>query len=275
MGDQKEIFFHVGLGKTASTYLQYSFFPKLTNIRYFQRSKYKRFHSIIERTNYTRYFFSREFDRQFEREVRKIANYYPQAGIIVILRRHDSWMASQYRRYVKNGGAKSFEDFFRLEDDNGLWQTRDVYFYPRLQLLQELFSKKPLVLFHDDLKKDAYNFFDRITHYLGAEYDKQKVSLDPVHKSYNTKQLLVIRKISKYLFSDKKKKSNSSSPFVNYVRFRSKWLLCHLILYVSLLLPKRWTPQEDLVSAESLARVREFFEDDWQQCVDFEKSFSA
>ena len=31
---EKEVFFHVGLGKTATTYLQYQFFPKLRGIHY-------------------------------------------------------------------------------------------------------------------------------------------------------------------------------------------------------------------------------------------------
>jgi len=49
MNTEKEVYFHVGLGKTASTYLQYQLFPKLKGIKYFQRSSYKRYHKIIEK----------------------------------------------------------------------------------------------------------------------------------------------------------------------------------------------------------------------------------
>jgi len=267
MTNQKEVFFHVGLGKTASTYLQYQFFPKLKGIKYFQRSKYKRYAKIIEQSNWNRYFFSREFDRQFEKEVTGIAQHYPHAGIIIILRRHDSWMASQYRRYVKNGGHKSFGDFFHLHDENGEWQSKDVYFYPKLQLIDKLFHKKPLVLFHDDLKKDPLAFFDKMANYLGASYDKNKVSLSPVHKSYNLKQLLIMRRLGGLLF--RKRKPASKHNFVNYIRYRSRWLFCHGVLYAAPLLPNSLTKNQELINPAFLQEIKDYFTDDWQKCIEF------
>jgi hypothetical protein len=110
-----EIFFHVGLGKVASTYLQHSFFPQLQGIHYIKTSKYKHSPEIIAKGEYDRYFVSREFDQQLEDEVRWFSGFYPQARPIIIFRRHDSWIASQYRRYVKNGGYLPFKGFFDVD----------------------------------------------------------------------------------------------------------------------------------------------------------------
>ena len=145
---QPEIYFHVGLGKTASTYLQYAFFPKLKGVHYVQRTKYRFYDAILRKGEYEKYFFSREFDQQLEAEVSQFARLYPDTKPIIIFRRHDGWIASQYRRYIKNGSSRSFEAFFDVENDSGIWPRQEVTFRPMLDLLEKYFSKKPLVLFH-------------------------------------------------------------------------------------------------------------------------------
>lgn len=262
-----ELYCHVGLGKTASTYLQYRFFPKLKGVYYIQRTKYRRFDRIIESTAHSKYFVSREFDRQFEREVRKIAGRYPEARIIIVLRRNDSWIASQYRRYVKNGGSQPFERFLDLDHDRGLWKQEDVFFHPRLQLVRELFNNKPLILFHDQLKKDPYAFFDRIAGYMGATYDRDRIVTHPSHKSYSEKQLKILQRVARRLFPREWKGSRNRT--VHYIRFRSRWLLLHLVLYAARIMPGRWAGDQPLIPQEQLARVRDFYARDWEKCQEF------
>ena len=74
--NNKNIYFHVGLAKTGSTFLQNNFFPKLQNIKYISTHKYRRCIDIINNTNYDSYLISREFDRQLEGEVKKILNHF-------------------------------------------------------------------------------------------------------------------------------------------------------------------------------------------------------
>jgi len=267
--DQKHytLFCHVGLGKTASTYLQYKFFPKLQDICYIQRTKYHRFEQIIARTSCSKYLVSREFDRQFEREINKLAAYDPTAHIIIVLRRNDSWIASQYRRYVKNGGYQPFEKFVDLNNDRGLWKLKDIYFYPKLQMLQELFESPPLVLFHTELKDKTYGFFDKLARYMDVHYNREHIDVHPAHKSYTDKQLKILRKVSKKLFH--KERKGSKNKVVHYIRFRSRWLLCHLILYAASLMPERWAGSEPLIPAQQLERIREHFAADWESCRTF------
>ena len=66
----KEIYFHVGLAKTGSTFLQKNFFPYLKNIKYISTHDYINSIDIINKTNYKSYLISREFDKQFEREIK-------------------------------------------------------------------------------------------------------------------------------------------------------------------------------------------------------------
>ena len=55
-----QIYYHVGLGKAASTYLQNRIFPALDGIRYIHRDRYRRYRSIIDKSHDDRYLVSRE-----------------------------------------------------------------------------------------------------------------------------------------------------------------------------------------------------------------------
>ncbi|MFP4620033.1 MAG: hypothetical protein ACLFM7_01875 [Bacteroidales bacterium] len=267
-----ELFCHVGLGKTASTYLQYKFFPRLKGIRYIQRTRYGRFDRIVSHTKYSKYLVSREFDRQFGREVRKIAANYPRAHIIIVLRRNDQWIASQYRRYIKNGGIRSFERFVDLEHDTGVWKQKDIYFYPKLRLVKELFNSWPLVLFHDELKQDAFGFFDKLARYMGADYDRSRVDVNPAHKSYTEKQLKILRRFNRRVFG--KDFRGSENKLRHYFRFRMRWLFNHLILYIAALLPERLTGTDPLIPEGNLEKIRKHYANDWKRCHEFAKAYS-
>lgn len=267
-----ELYCHVGLGKTGTTYLQYKFFPKLREVKYIQRTKYKNLDRILEKPRYSKYFVSREFDRQFEREVLKIAKSYPFAGIIIVLRRNDSWIASQYRRHVKNGGQHSFCEFLDLKNDKGLWKQKDVCFHPKLLMLKELFDKKPLVLFHDELKKYPFAFFDKIADYIGASYEKRKIDINPKHKSYNDKQLRYIRSVSPRVLRKERRKTRNKLH--KWLDFRSRWLVCHLLLLVGKMIPEKYVTKDPVIKKEELDEVREFYADDWQKCKEFARKHS-
>lgn len=264
---EKEIYFHVGLGKTASTYLQYKVFPKIKGAYYIQRTKYRQCDKIIERTNHTKYLVSREFDNQLEAEVEKFANKHPQAKIIMILRRHDRWIASQYRRFIKNGRPASFKEFIDIEHDTGIWRRDKLFFMPKIRKVEASFDSPPLVLFHEDLKADPRAFIQQIADFMGVRFDYERISLKPKHKSYNDHQLKVIRGVSEFLFPVEK--SRSHKRWINYLQYRSKWLVCHLFLYIAPLIPRNTYRGIDLIPPKELERIREYLEDDWNQCKEY------
>lgn len=265
----QELYFHVGLGKTASTFLQSRFFPKLRGIHYTPSNIYRFFPKIVKKGEYDRYLFSREFDRQFYTETQKIADLSKDTYIIIILRRHDSWISSQYRRYVKNGGKQLFEEFMDLDQDNGHWKQKDLLFFPMLEFLHEKFTKKPLVLFHEDLKENPEAFLNRISEYLEASYNLKEIDLTPKHASYSDHQLLFARKFSPF---NKDKEIHFKNRILGFLKTRSYSLINHLILYIALLLPQK---KEKLIPASQQEKVKDYFQEDWDKCVQFTKKYSA
>lgn len=267
MNHNKEIYFHVGLAKTATTFLQYQVFPEFENVEYLQRTKYRKFKENIDNTNSDKVFISNEFDCQLEREVDKFSQYYPQTKSIIVLRRHDKWMASQYRRAVKNGNTHLFTDFIDLDNDEGDWKQKNTYFYPKIKHLEEKFDHKPLVVFFEDLKKDVFAFIDQFADYMEADYDPQQIDTTPKHKSYNEKQLKVIRKLDQTVFNSEVDYSD-----VYLIRKLQRWkkmLPRYFVLYSSLLIPEHWIDEQPLIPDEELQRVREFYAEDWKKCREY------
>jgi len=263
--DKKEIFYHVGLGKTGTTYLQYRVFPKFKGVYYIQRTRYKKSFDIIRKTNHNKYLVSNEFDRQYPIEIKRIASAFPDAGIIMVLRRHDSWLASQYRRWVKNGYPYTFEQFIDLDNDKGEWKINEAYFFPYIEMAEKLFNKKPLVLLYDDLRKDPMEFFKRIADFVGADFNPDDISLKRVHTSYNEKQLLFRRKWNKYFAGTMKESENKYLAFLQNIFYVKP--IRYGTLYFSKLLPASWKPQEVLTPESHLKRIREYYQDDWEKCV--------
>ncbi len=273
--DQSEVYFHVGLGKVASTYLQYNFFPKLKGIRYIQRTRYKKAREIIQQGGHDRYLVSREFDRQLETEVRKFSASFPNAYPIILLRRNDSWIASQYRRHVKNGFPFTFREFIDVEENKGYWDHKELEFFPKIQTLERYFSHPPLVLFHDDLKADPEKFFDRLAGYVGATYDIKSINLSPKHRSYNTQQLKAVHAISRNL--PLQKDYDKGNPLLNSIRGFGVRMLRYVVMFVARWLPASWFREGPLVPPEELEKVRACTEQDWEKCVTYarEQEFIA
>ena len=123
---EKIIYFHVGISKTGSTFLQNRVFPKLSKITYIPTNKYHRVFDEIKNCDSNTILVSREFDRQFEREVTLFSSRFPKATPIIVLRKHEEYLASQYKRFVKNGFRGEVEDFFDLENDKGFFKI--LYF---------------------------------------------------------------------------------------------------------------------------------------------------
>jgi len=259
-----EVYFHVGLGKVASTYLQHRFFPKLELIHNIPTRRYRQAPKIIERGKYGRYFLSREFDQQLEQEVRWFSGYCPQARPIILLRRHDGWIASQYRRYVKNGGCLPFSAFIDVKEDQGLWKCKDLTFCNYIEHLEHYFEHRPLVLFYHELREDPWAFFDKIADFTKTTYDPRRISLKRVHTSYSEKQLKVMRRWGRQLFGEKRKRSDTRT-LSGWLQRRGQMLKSYAVLYPAKLIPASLVSDEPLIPEEELLEVRERFEEDWQR----------
>lgn len=264
MRDEKDlkIFYHLGMGKVASTFLQYQFFPFLKNVKYIQRTKHQEYAQIIEKDPHGSYVLSRENDRQLEREVQKFAKHYTDVHAILIFRRHDSWLASQYRRFLKNGVNVSFEQFIDLDENQGYWDVKELDFFSKIQIIEKYFDHKPLVLFYDELQEDNKHFFNRLAHYCGAEFDYDSLNLKSKHKSYEEKQLKFMKAFSsKFNIPQDYSKNKLVAAAQRWLRMMVKYP----VLYMGRVSPGSLTSDEPLIDPDQCIRIREHGKEDWER----------
>lgn len=258
------IYFHVGLGKTGSTWLQQRVFPKLDGVRYIPPRDYRRVSKLISRLKGSKMLVSRELDRQFDREVKWFISRFPETRVIIVFRRHDTWLASQYRRHVKNGWAGSVEKFLDLTADTGQWKQSDLLFYPKLRFLDQHCRHKPLVLFYEDLLERPRRFIQRIAAYTGTTVSRQ-VDLRRSHPSFSDKQLLVLRHVCRKFL--KRPPRGHSNRLMHWLLYRPVWALFHFILYIARILPDRLVPEGPLMEPKYLEQIKDFYKKDWEQVV--------
>ena len=265
-----EIYFHVGMGKTGSKYIQYRVFPKFERIRYIQRTNYKKAKDIIQRGESPKYLVSNEFDQQLEKEVKEWATTFPDTHPIIVFRRQDSWIASQYRRYIKNSYTFSFSEFIDLKNDNGYFKKRDLEFFKNIELLEHYFTKKPLVLLYDDLKNKPTKFIQQVANYADVKIDMEKIDFSRKHTSYSLKQLNVIRRISQFV--DLRKRRVTNNPVLHRLFLIGLSTIRYPILYGAKLVPASWVEEKPLITEKELEAVRDLYAADWKKCLEYSET---
>ncbi len=267
MSEQKSpaIFFHAGMMRTASTFLQKTVFPELTEIHYISKRQYGKVHEIIAESDAERILVSFELNNAlFFPHLENFARKYPAAGIILVLRRQDEWITSHYKRALKNGFHEDFRKYFDVEKDSGRWKHEDLLYYPKLKWVQQQFAKAPLVLFHHELRDNPQLFLKKILQYTGAD-STGNISFKPRHTSYSEKQLLFKRWINhNTIFKERFGEEESQ------LRKVSNKFLRYILLHLPLVIPFN-TNQQELVPKSDKEKIREVYRADWEQCKVFAK----
>lgn len=266
MASAPEIFFHIGLGKTGTTFLQYRAFPFFQGLEYIQRTRFRKAKEIIQNSESTRFFISFECDQQLEEVAKDWAKDYPQTTPIIVFRKHDSWIASQFRRFVKNCHVRSFKELLDLQSDTGIFKKKDLEFYAMIEMLEETFQNKAIVLLYDDMRTDPQSFIQGLARRMDSSIDLHKVDFSKKHSSYSEKQLKGL--LSTQRFISLKKRVVFKNKVVEFFRKTGVNGTRYLILFLSSLMPNSWFSNTPLLPKEELEAVQKEFDSDWDRILD-------
>ncbi len=260
------VFYHAGLGKVASTYLQKRVFPALDGICYLPRNRFRGHRALIARGEHPRYLLSRECGKYLDRRLDEIAGAYPDARVLLFFRRHDQWIASHYRRYVKNGGGRDLAGYLDLAGDNGIWKRSQLHYMDMIERVRARFGHPPLVLTYDRLRNQPEDFYQRLCDFLGARLDRNRLGTRPVHRSYGEERLVRLRALNRRLRLAEPE-GDQPPAVAHRLERRLKLYRSYLLLLaagIGRANPGRLTPQP------VLEEIRDHYADDWAALCAFE-----
>lgn len=262
-----EIFFHVGLGRTATTFMQRSVFPKFKNIYYINKHHYRKADQIIAATQQDKYLISHEFSKELNKEMKQFSYKYPNAKIIIVFRRHDKWIASHYKRSLKNGFPSGFKGYFDLDKDTGFWKKEHLDYYNKLKCIDECFNHKPLVLFHQDLKDNPKKFLQQILDYIGVK-ETGPICIKTRHTSYGDKELKVREWVNSHtIFKEVGVKDYKLSE----LRRLYNKTIRYTVLNFAKIIPDSMVSDKPLIPGDELKRIRDYYKNDWEKCIKYAK----
>lgn len=267
-----EIYFHVGVERTGSKYLQNSIFPTYKGIHFINKNRYYKAKQIIAKKEHKRYLVSMELNlsQQFEDEVKDFSAKFPNAKTIMVLRPHEKWLVSHYKRIVKNGEKKTFKQFLDLDNEQSVYKISDLYYMDKIQILEKHFKSTPLYLLYSDLRVNPLKYLKRIADYVGVEFNAEEVDLKRRHTSYNENQLKAIQQTRKYINIDRKKPTKSL--LLNFLHRISVDAVRYTVLYISKLAPASFFRSTPFIDLAEIERVKNFYLDDWNKATEYVRS---
>lgn len=236
-GDNKTLKYviHVGIHKTASTFLQRRFFPAIKGIRFCEGQRtHKRFMRYLIDTDDLEFsqFTAMELfendsasvapapatllsDEQLygsawdgcalrKRICDRLVTLFPEAQIVVVLRNQFDLLQSLYLQYVKTGGSAHWRDFLHAKVHPLI--ISDAYFkYGNyIAYLMKLFGNdRVTVLLYEDLKSDPIAYLNRWCDILGVEQNSWDQSILRCKENRSISPLVVpmMRFVNKFISS--------------------------------------------------------------------------
>lgn len=273
-GQMAEFFLHIGMRKTASTFLQKEVFPRLAGV-----------HFVAPATPVTQLFRypsdgkvlisdeglsghpwrvpldpTHDWVEDRRSRLRSASQLFPGARVIVCFRQHRAFVASLYKQYLHRGGVMRLEEFFRL-DGTGMITPDDLSYRAVLEVLSEHFGTDPFVFsYHAFGRIDL--LLDRLCSFVGVPVPTDVNANRRVNPGVRSAQGAILRQLNRV----------SVGPLNEggILPLRNRWL-ARLGLDPRTLCQRRlaFLPGDDIDFEPGLAaRIDEHFAEDWHYVKD-------
>jgi hypothetical protein len=259
---------HIGTHKTATTFLQYNYFPAIKGINYFHgplvfTNLIKSGCSLEENTLLSYEGFSgiawnllwvkgiqNDFHwiNSFEKSISNLHKLISEADILIVFRRHGDLLLSMYKQYVQEVGILKFHEFF---SETGVIRKEDLNYTFRIKKVCSLFNKV-YVLSYEDFKKSGNNFFDSfIERELNLSRNDLSIDKSKFNRGISGSKLELLRKINKVY----RKFPFRLSNFLNCLGWSPERILRQKLAF--------WSPKDFVEFQKIRDEINIEMQDDW------------
>lgn len=177
--NNKEVYVHIGLHKTGTTFLQNEIFPKM-NVNYIYKWKdehrIKKDKNLISNENLSGNPFEQYTDKR-NVLLRGIKATYPHGKIILGLRNKKEIIASLYSQWILGGGTESFDFFYTKMVDNPHLDYQKLYRFLRMLFGENnifIYQYEQLVQHPDEIIERLCDFINvPVPDYMNKRYRKR------------------------------------------------------------------------------------------------------
>lgn len=211
------VLFHIGYPKTATTWFQESFFPRVKNYRYIHRDITNKhfFFSDSFTFNSTEVKHELGLDQSNEKLLlsselmvtainfswqsgnyarvcaQKIKEVFPSAQIIIFLRNQQSLFASAYQQYLKNGGTYSLKKYLY---SGRVFAFEHLLFDLMIEYYDSLFGKENVhIFFYEEFRRDPDSFLDDFCKKFDFKIDLNEIPQGRVNRGLRKGMVLPLR----------------------------------------------------------------------------------
>lgn len=181
---KKKLIIHIGLHKTGSSFLQHCVFPKLKGVNYIYKPENPLFAPIL--ASKINLMSDEEISRSMPHKenhfktIQALHKQYPDAKIIIGIRKHGSWFYSCYAQYIKTGGTLNIGDYYTKYEKNLIIPSE---YYEYICSLWKNIG----VYRHEDLISNRTDVVRGICKFIGVpvpEYTNRRVNVSLKHINY-------------------------------------------------------------------------------------------
>lgn len=179
----RQIFLHIGLHKTGTSFLQWVVFAKWQDI---VLCRFESLNVIVKKLSENKpVLISNEglagspwdtggFDNTSWHEKRKkclrsLRILFLNAQILISFRKHSGLILSLYKQYLAEGGYISFEQFFDIENNKGLIKREDLIFTDILDEIRKNFKKPIFVFTQEQIRNDLGGLLKELECLIGGK----------------------------------------------------------------------------------------------------------
>lgn len=262
-----KVYLHIGLHKTASTFLQHHVFPLIPEIEYqddiskFINYKFiKKENTILisnENISGTPYHQGQTYFQQFKRSLQLIKDIYKNPYLIVSFREPSAFIYSNYKQYLHEGGTIEWQQFFSLDHKNTLLDKEDFFFSKFIDYLADNFEPRQLLIYNfETFKHDNQAVVDDIASFITDQYRKGDIDVSSAKKSNPSVNIRFEKLLIHLNQYDKQLRQKTGHPLK--IEFMNKIL--NQRVFCQYLLPKIFEGRKE----RDLSMVRNYYAEDWK-----------
>jgi len=268
--------FHIGYPKSASTWLQENFFPKIRNIEFINRANTNDifvdsdvflFDPVKIRNTFvsekTLLFSSESITTTINKgwhngvfaktQADKIKSAYPDSKILIIIRNQQSLITSAYQQFIKNGGVESFNIYL---NSNKYFRYEHLLFHQQIKYYEKLFGFKNVhVYMYEDFLRNPPQFIEKLNEEFQFKVDLNDLDFSRVNRGLRVGIIPILRFFN--LFHRRPRLKIHYLIHVKGMCSFIKWVIKPLNQYKFF---GRFAKPSDFLKSKDLERIQSFYQ---------------